>query len=211
MLFVGVIGNHCEINFTQLMKNVLWGAGIKVHSIHASKIDEITLETMFCDNANIDILAIYFGEKDIKNKFVKKVKFDIIIYLNNDDEYVAKIHDLKSNEIRSVLRDHLSPNGVIIVNEDSYGKSERQESVVSFGFSSFADITASSVGERESDDYCVCFLQEELMALNGIKQEPQEYKVNLHGECFNTHEVMAVLSVAIIAGVQSTDLDYINC
>jgi hypothetical protein len=95
---------------------------------------------------------------------------------------------------------------MVIINNDNDChldclNNETNKTIITYGFSSKADLTASSVGDSVLEEICICYLQETLKDRNGGMVEPQEFLVRLKDDIYDPYVVMAATSFAVLNGI----------
>jgi hypothetical protein len=94
---------------------------------------------------------------------------------------------------------------VIINNDNEYYldclNNGLSKEIITYGFSSKANLTASSIGKSMLDEICICYLQETLKDRNGGMVEPQEFLIRIKDDVYDPYVIMAATSFAVLNGI----------
>lgn len=159
-----------------------------------------------------DILLLKLNDHDIEKLFTNGVYFDFMIYTGmseNDDMPNDSIETFYPDKLNKLM----SERGVSIVNVDDGELISMlngiNQHIVTYGFNSKASITTSSIGDSSIDGSFMCCLQRSISTQNGKLIEPQEYKLKLEPGVFDTHNILAAASFAIVNGIDLNSLNFI--
>lgn len=209
MIIAGIIGHQGKVQTANIINSILSSAGQKV-SVADSKslveLDPVIMKSYLLelDKNNVDVLVLKINTTDIREKVIKDLHFDIIIYTDKADD-LKEGQDKNMEEVMRWIFSIMGEKGVVIVNfdDDNIVKllNGVRNSIVTYGFNSKADITTSSVGDTVFEDGFICCLQETISAKNGQLVEPQEYRINIESREFDRHNVLAAAAFAIINGI----------
>lgn len=141
-----------------------------------------------------EILLIKIKEKDL-NDAIDNLTLDTIIVndLYHWEKLSPKIHYLSNVKQKRIM---------LIINRDiiktSHFTDEERYRVLSYGFSSDSDITASSTGEPYSSGQFLCCVRDSLVSANGSRIEPQEFVMNPGEMINNPYNLLAAASFAVL-------------
>ena len=216
MLIAGIIGSEGKVQTASLINSILASKGKKVSVIDSASLlgldgNRIKAYISELGKNNIDLLLLKAGISDI-DKFLDEVQFDIVIYTDKADDSRGpdrKEYSEKMERVFSLMAD----KGVAIVNVDDIDLitllQGMKHSFVTYGFNTKASITTSSIGDRVFKDTFICCLQRSISTRNGKIIEPQEYKLKLEASEFDSHNVLAAASFAIINGIDLNNISEI--
>lgn len=215
MLIAGIIGSQGKIQTANIINTILTSTGKKMSIVDSKNLLGHDLKTIKSylyelEKNNTEILLLKINIDDIDLFLLNDIHFNIMIYTDKIEdipETDRNYYSAKMNKVFSLMAD----KGVAIVNaDDSELISLLQgikQPVVTYGFNTKASITTSSIGDTVFKDGFICCLQKRISARNGEVIEPQEYKLNLESSEFDTYNVLAAASFAIINGI---DLNHMN-
>jgi UDP-N-acetylmuramyl tripeptide synthase len=202
MLIAGIIGSEGKLQTANLINSFLTSTGKRISIVDTKNLlgydyKRIKAYLHELDKNNTDILLLKMNMEDTDLFLSNDMHFDIMIYTD-------KVEDIP---VFSLMAD----KGVAIVNVDDSDLISLLQGMkhhfVTYGFSTKASITTSSIGDPLFTDGFICCLQRTISARNGAVIEPQEYKLNLESNEFDIHNVLAAASFAIVNGI---DLNRIN-
>lgn len=209
MLIAGIIGREGKVQTANLINSILSARGKKVSVIDSANLaglDDTRVKNYLreLEKNNVDILVLKVNITDIKKEIYDILHFDIMIYTDKADDLIEE-EEAGYKELMRRTFSLLDEKGLIIVNVDDRNIGQVLEGlkhhIVTYGFNSKASITTSSVGDTVSEGGLMCCLQRTISAKNGLLVEPQEYKVNVESSEFDTHNVLAAATFAIVNGV----------
>ena len=214
MLIAGIIGSEGKLQTASLINSILALNGKKVSIIDSANLlgldgKRVKAYISELEKNNIDLLLLKTGISDIDKFLSDEVHFDIVIYTDK----VEDISILDQNEYAEKmvsLFSLMTDKGVAIVNVDDIdligllqGMKHR---FVTYGFNKKASITTSSIGDTLFKDSFICCLQRSISTRNGKVIEPQEYKLKLEASEYDSHNVLAAASFAIINGIDLNNI-----
>lgn len=214
MLIAGIIGSEGKVQTASLINSILASKGEKVSVIDSASLlvldsKRIKAYISELEKNNVDLLLLKTNITDVDKFLSDEVQFDIIIYTDKAED----IEESDRNEyLEKVARvfSLMAEKGVAIVNVDDsdlisvlQGMKHR---FVTYGFNTKASITTSSIGDSVFKDGFICCLQRSISTRSGKVVEPQEYKLNLEASEFDSHNVLAAASFAIINGIDLNNI-----
>lgn len=209
MIVAGIVGNSGTAETASLINTILSSRGKKVSAIDyksLEELDSVHLKQYIneLEKNGVDVLLMKIGLPEAGRGFFKELHLDAVIY---PDKIADPDKDLASCEwyARDMLL-LLDEKGVVIANEDDtdflkFLKGDRHP-VITYGFNSKASITTSSVGDMMSENGLMCCLQKPIPARSGLLIGPHEYRVSFTEGTFDTYNVLAAATFAIINGVE---------
>ncbi len=209
MLIAGIIGSEGQLQTARLINSILASKGIKVSIIDSASLftldsSRIRAYISELDRNNIDLLLLKMGISDIDKFLMDEVQFDIVIYTDKEEDITESEKKRYSEQMRKVFS-LMVDKGVAIVNVDDNDLINLLQGMkhhfVTYGFNKKASITTSSIGDTVSKENFICCLQRTIETRNGTVIEPQEYKLKLEENEFDSHNVLAAASFAIINGI----------
>jgi UDP-N-acetylmuramate-alanine ligase len=215
MLIAGIIGSEGKVQTASLINTILASKGEKVSVIDSAILlgldtKRIKAYISELEKNNVDLLLLKTGISDVDKFLSDEIQFDIVIYTDKADDIVESDRKNYSEKMSRVFS-LMAEKGVAIVNVDDINLISLLQGMkykyVTYGFNTKASITTSSIGDSVFKDGFICCLQNSISARNGKVIEPQEYKLNLESSEFDSHNVLAAASFAIINGI---DLNNIN-
>ena len=216
MLIAGIVDKDEKKATAGLINSIFSPLGKKVSIVDVKNLVELDRKTVKkyvseLDNNNIDILILHMNILDVEKEIFDFIHFDVIIYKD-------KAEYLKGSDSKTYLRlvkrlfSLLDEKAIAIVNVDDSelvaALEEIKKNVVTYGFSSKASITASSIGDDVFKDNFLCCLKRAIPTKSGILVEPQEYSIKAPANDLDVYQVMAAASFAIINGVDLNTLNF---
>ncbi len=128
----------------------------------------------------------------------------------------------KADDLKEIFNDNFSElmpkvfslmdeKGIIIVNADDSEIIQFLHGLkyytITYGFNSKASITTSSIGDDVYKENFMCCLQRTISVKDGLLIEPQEYRIKITSNDFDSYSVLAAATFAIVNGV---DLNAVN-
>lgn len=212
MLIAGILGSEGKFQTAGLINSILTQKGKRISVVDSKNFpgpDKKRIKSYISEleRNNTDILLLKINPADIDGFFLSDMHFDIIIYTDKSVESDSAKPYYGMERAFSLMSD----KGVAIVNVDDVEllnllQGLRQH-VVTYGFSTKASITTSSVGDSVLENNFICCLQRTISTRSGEVIEPQEYKLEFDGGGFDTRSVLAAASFAIVNGI---DLNFHN-
>jgi UDP-N-acetylmuramate-alanine ligase len=215
MLTAGIIGSEGKLQTASLINSILTSSGKKISVLDSKNLlglDLKRIKNYLCEleKNKVEILLLKISINDIDIFISNDFRFDVLVY-------TGKVKDISSTDPmaykNAMLRlfSLMAEKGVAIVNADDseligYLQGTKHH-IVTYGFNTKASITTSSIGDAVFKDGFICYLQRALSDRTGEIIEPQEYKLNLESNEFDTHSLLAAASFAIINGI---DLNGVN-
>ena len=213
MVITGIVGHDGKVQTANLISSILSSKGKKVSVVDSKIISEMDFRTVKdyvyeLEKNNVDILVLKMNIVDVDKVIFDYLHFDFIIYTGKPDslnEYESNNYSFLVKKMFSLLNE----KGIAIVNIDEndskqFLKDINKYCTVTYGFNSKANITTSSVGDNVLEDSFICCLQNNIPARDGKLIAPHEYRISIEASSFDTHNVLAAVSFAIVNGV---DLD----
>lgn len=209
MLLAGIVGREGRIETSSLISSFLVSTGKRVSVADSGGLSGLEFKRIRSyiselERNKTDILLLKLNVCDIEKLIINGVCFDVMIFTGSMDDIDKEETDGKSfcPERLSAL---MSERGISIINFDDRELISIFESlkhhVVTYGFNSKASITTSSIGDSLLEGSFMCCLQRSIPTQSGRLIGPQEYKLRLeHGE-FDTHNILAAASFAIVNGI----------
>ena len=214
MLIAGIIGNEGKVQTASLINSILASKGEKVSVIDSASLlgldsKRIKAYISELEKNNVDLLLLKTNITDVDKFLSDEVQFDIIIYTDKAEDIEESDRNEYSEKVARVFS-LMAEKGVAIVNVDDsdlisvlQGMKHR---FVTYGFNTKASITTSSIGDSVFKDGFICCLQRSISTRSGKVVEPQEYKLNLEASEFDSHNVLAAASFAIINGIDLNNI-----
>lgn len=209
MLIAGIIGCEGKTKIANLINSILSSRGKKVSIVDSSHLMELDSKRIKCylhelEKNNVHILILKINMADIENRIFNDFHFDIIIYTDKPDG-LNTVDIPACRDLTGRVYSLLDEKGIVILNVDDVELvnfiQDMKYHVVTYGFNSKASITTSSIGDMVSEDGFMCCLQKTIAAKNGMVIEPQEYRITMESGEFNTYNILAAASFAIVNGV----------
>ncbi len=216
MLISAIIGQ--SINKTEeLIKSLFSSTGKKISIIQMKVLKDLNYKKykdylLELERNGIDFLIIKVDILEIKYLF-NGLKFDIIFYTDKFEDF-SEDENLKYKDLMKKAFEFLDENGIAIVNVDDidYVKflQEMKHYIITYGFSSKASITTSSVSYTMfKDDFMLC-LQNSISTKSGLIIEPQEYRLKVDYNEINPNNILAAASFALINDIDLSSFDIIR-
>ncbi len=215
MLIAGIFGSKGKLQTAAIISSMLASKGGKVSVIDSAQfpaMDGLKIRAYIAElkKNSIDLLLLKTELADIDKLLSDDVQFDILIYtdkVEDNQKFEKAEYENKVKQVFSLMAE----KGVAIVNVDDnelirllQGMKHR---FVTYGFNTKASVTTSSIGDSVFKDGFICCLQRSISARNGRIVEPQEYKLQLDSGEFDSHNVLAAASFAIINGIDLNNVD----
>lgn len=209
MLIAGIIGHEGKSKTANLINFFLSSTHKRVSIMDAKSLMELGYSRAKgyiheLEKNHIDILILKIQLQEVEKELLKHIQFDIMIYTDKADDLTEEdemfIKDLMGRNLSL-----LDEKGIAIVNIDDdcllQALQGLKNRIVTYGFSSKASITTSSIGDIVSQKNFMCCLQRTIATKNGNLVEPQEYSIKLPTNGVNSYNVLAAASFAIVNGV----------
>lgn len=215
MLIAGIIGSEGKVQTASLINSILASKGKKVSVIDAASLPgldgrRIKAYISELEKNNVDLLLIKTGISDVDKFLFDEVQFDVVIYTDKAEDITRNDYPERIERVFSLMAD----KGIAIVNVDDSDLISllqgMKHSFVTYGFNTKASITTSSIGDTLFKDSFICCLQRSISTRSGKMIEPQEYKLKLETSEFDSHNVLAAASFAIINGIDLNNLNNIS-
>ncbi len=215
MLIAGIFGSRGKLQTAAIISSMLASKGEKASVIDSAQLpamDSFKIKAYIAEleKNNVDLLLLKTELGDIDKLLSDGVQFDILIYTDKVEDDLEFEKTQYTNKVKQVFS-LMAEKGVAIVNVDDselirllQGTKHR---FVTYGFNTKASVTTSSIGDSVFKDGFICCLQRSISARNGRVVEPQEYKLQLDSGEFDSHNVLAAASFAIINGIDLNNLD----
>lgn len=215
MLIVGIFGSEGKLQIANIISLILASSGEKVSVIDSAGIlnlDSTRIKEYIRElkKNNVDLLLLKTELADIDRFLSDEMQFDILIYTDKTESNMDLEKLDYTNKLKRVFS-LMAEKSVAIVNVDDnelirllQGMKHR---FITYGFNTKASVTTSSIGDSMSKEGFICCLQRSIPTRGGEIIEPQEYKLNLDASEFDSHNVLAAASFAIINGI---DLNHLH-
>lgn len=215
MLIVGILGSEGKLQIANIINLILTSSGEKVSVIDSAGMlnwDSTRIKEYICElkKNNVDLLLLKTELADIDRFLSDEMQFDILIYTDKTENNMDLDKIDYTNKLRRVFS-LMAEKSVAIVNVDDnelirllQGMKHR---FITYGFNTKASVTTSSIGDTMSKEGFICCLQRSIPTRGGEIIEPQEYKLNLDASEFDSHNVLAAASFAIVNGI---DLNHLH-
>lgn len=215
MLIVGILGSEGKLQIANIISLILASSGEKVSVIDSAgmlNLDSARIKEYIRElkKNNVDLLLLKSELADIDRFLSDEMQFDILIYTDKTENNM----DLEKFDYTDKLKrvfSLMAEKSVAIVNVDDselirllQGMKHR---FITYGFNTKASVTTSSIGDSMSKEGFICCLQRSIPTRGGEIIEPQEYKLNLDAGEFDSHNVLAAASFAIVNGI---DLNHLH-
>lgn len=209
MLIAGIIGSEGKLQTAGLISSILTSKGKRLSVVDSKNLLELDPKRIKAYIAelvknNTEILLLKVNVTDIDSLLMNDLHFDIMICTDRAEKPLELDHTGYSESMGRFLS-LMADKGVLIVNADDNGLLSLLQGlkhhVVTYGFNTKASITTSSVGDPMLENSFICCLQRTISTRTGDIIEPQEYKLELEANGFDTHNVLAAASFAIINGI----------
>lgn len=209
MLIAGIIGSEGKLQTAGLISSILTSKGKKLSVVDSKNLFELDLKRIKAYIAELeknstDILMLKINIADIDSFLMNDLHFDIMIYTDRAENPMELDHTKHSDNMSRFFT-LMADKGVMIVNADDSGLLSLlqglKQHMVTYGFNTKASVTTSSVGDTMLESSFICCLQRTISTRNGDIIEPQEYKLELDANGFDTHSVLAAASFAIVNGI----------
>lgn len=214
MLIAGIIGSEGKVQTASLISSILASKGKKVSVIDSAILMEfdgkrIKAYVNELEKNDVDLLLVKTGISDVDKFLSDELQFDVVIYTDKAEDIAeSDMHEYseKMGRVFSLITD----KGVAIVNVDDCDLISLLQGMkhrfVTYGFNTKASITTSSIGDTVFKDGFICCLQRSISTRSGKLIEPQEYKLKLEANEFDSHNVLAAASFAIINGIDLNNI-----
>ena len=215
MLLAGIVGREGKMKTASLISSFLVSTGKRVsvadsNSMVGFDFKRIRSYILELEKNKTDLLLLKLNEQDVEKLIENGLSFDIMIYTGKSEENDSPVNK-KTFHPERILK-LLNSRGISIINVDDNSLllmlDGIEQHVVTYGFNSKASITTSSIGDSSIDGSFMCCLQRTIPAQNGKLVEPQEYKLKLEPGEFDSHNILAAASFAIVNGI---DLNSLYC
>lgn len=215
MLIAGIFGSKGKLQTAAIISSMLAAQGEKVSvidSTHLPAMDGSKIKAYIAEleKNSVDLLLLKIELADIDRLLSDGLQFDILIYTDKAEDGLDFEKPEYKNKVKQIFS-LMADKGVAIVNVDDnelirllQGMKHR---FVTYGFNTKASVTTSSIGDSVFKDGFICCLQRSISARNGKIIEPQEYKLQLESGEFDSHNVLAAASFAIINGIDLNNID----
>ncbi len=214
MLIVGILGSEGKLQIANIISLILASSGEKVSVIDSAgmlNLDSTRIKEYIRElkKNNVDLLLLKTELADIDRFLSDEMQFDILIYTDKTENNMDLEKTDYTNKLERVFS-LMAEKSVAIVNVDD-GELIRllqgmKHRFITYGFNTKASVTTSSIGDSMSKEGFICCLQRSIPTRGGEIIEPQEYKLNLDAGEFDSHNVLAAASFAIVNGIDLNSL-----
>jgi UDP-N-acetylmuramyl tripeptide synthase len=156
------------------------------------------------EKINTDILIIKNSLNELVKGLLSHINFDIMLFIDKAEDLKREKFEKYSRILRQdgVL---INKNTVMIVNADYISVLELIESkqyyTVTYGYSSKAVVTASSVGDSMTENNYLCCIQKNINTIKGKIFEPQEFKIHMFQSSHNIYNILAAAAFTVVNGI----------
>lgn len=209
MLIAGIISQSDKESTANLI-NSIFSASKKRFSIVDSKsltnLDSKRFKAYLNEllKNDTDILILKVNIYDLDKEIFDYLKFDIIIFNDKADDFKESSSDNYKEFMRKAFS-LLDEKGIAIVNADDNELTNFlngiKHYIITYGFNLKASITTSSVGDLVAKNNIMCCLQRTVFARNGSIIEPQEFIIKTKTDMYDTYNVLAAATFALVNGV----------
>ncbi len=215
MLIAGILGSEGRLQTTNIITSIFTTNGEKVSVIDS--VDMLNLDSMRIKEYirelkknNVDLLLLKAEPADVDRFLSDELQFDILIYTDKTENSADSEKAEYANKFKRVFS-LMAEKGVAIVNVDDNELIRLLQGLkhrfITYGFNTKASVTTSSIGDSVSKGGFICCLQRSIPSRDGKIIEPQEYKLHLDAGEYDSHNVLAAASFAIVNGI---DLNHLN-
>lgn len=208
MLIAGILGSEGRLQTASIINSILTAKGKKVSIIDSGCMPGLDGQRIKAyigelEKNNVDLLIFKTTISDIDKFLSDEIHFDILIYTDKaeDADIDNEEYEKKLERVFSLMEE----KGVAIVNDDDselirmlQGQKHR---FITYGFNKKASVTTSSIGDSVFKGGFICCLQRPVSTRSGKVIEPQEYRLQLDEGEFDSHNVLAAASFAIVNGI----------
>lgn len=209
MLLAGIVGCDGKVQTANLISWIFSSTGKKVSIIDSSNLASMDSQLVRgylqeLARNHVDILVFKIDMMDVDKLLRNGLHFHVIIYTDKVNELNVgsrEEHQAFSQKIFSLLDER----GIVIVNVDDTELIKLLQGMsrytVTYGFNSKASLTTSSTGDMVLEDGVICCLQRTIATTNGMQIEPQEYRVKVGSQGYETRNILAAATFAVVNGI----------
>ncbi len=209
MIIAGIIDQDEKMGTINLINSIFYPAGKKVNIIDSSSLTHLDYFRMKSylnelERNKTDILMLKINLLDAYKENFGFLHFDVMVFADKADD-LKEISNDNFSELMRKLFSLMDEKGIVIVNADD-GEIIKflhglKYYTITYGFNSKASITTSSIGDDVYKENFMCCLQRTISGKNGLLVEPQEYRIKVSSNDFDSYSVLAAATFAIVNGV----------
>lgn len=209
MVIAGIIDQDEKMRTINLINSIFYPAGKKVSILDSSsltQLDSFRIKSYLneLEKNKTDILILKINILDVYKEIFEFLHFDVMVFADKADDIKEVSNDNFSELMRKILS-LMDEKGIVIVNADNSEIIKFLHGfkyyTITYGFNSKASITTSSIGDDLYKDNFMCYLQRTISGKNGLLVEPQEYRIKVDYNDFDSYSVLAAATFAIVNGV----------
>jgi UDP-N-acetylmuramyl tripeptide synthase len=209
MLIAGIFGTQGIERTASLVSSILSSNGQKVSVVDSKHLIELESRKIKSyinelDKNNVNVLILKVDIMDVMKDFFNNIKFSIMLYTDKSDE----IEGISSDDYSRLMHKSFSlleEKGIVIVNVDDSELIKFlhgiRHHIITYGFNSKASMTTSSIGDTLTKADFMCCLQRTISDRNGTLVEPQEYRIKIKANEFDTYNILAAATFAVMNGI----------
>lgn len=193
MITIGVLGSQGKSTVAEIIRDQLAKHGERSYIIGTSEDSSIKFFEIL---DTIDYAIIEVSREDILQKHLEKIKFDILIQTNIEQESEDLI-----NEIQKLIC-NVKENGYVIFNSDSIQKINFQCDKIypiTYGLNGKTTVTASSIDDMQGICFSFC-LQRAIVTVQNTLIQPFEQPVVMEGAYGDIYFLLPALTCMLILG-----------
>jgi UDP-N-acetylmuramyl tripeptide synthase len=215
MIIAGIIDQDEKMGTINLINSLFSPAGKKVSMIDSGSLTQLDFFRIKCylnelERNNTDILILKINLLDVYKEVFGFLHFDVMVFADKADD-LKEIFNDNFSELMPKVFSLMDEKGIIIVNADDSEIIQFLHGLkyytITYGFNSKASITTSSIGDDVYKENFMCCLQRTISVKDGLLIEPQEYRIKITSNDFDSYSVLAAATFAIVNGV---DLNAVN-
>ncbi|MCT4621700.1 MAG: Mur ligase family protein [Marinisporobacter sp.] len=219
---IGIAGTNGKTTTAKMIYHVLREQGVYVGFISKEEIStngekletdfsHLNIENIFylsdeMTKKNVEIIIMEIDHSFFDKKVLQGMDFDMIVYTSIEMDDIKNIDETKKYmDLQKDILSNLSHKGILIINTDDKNSFKLLENIknrliITYGFSSKATITASSI-EIAPIEFNCC-IQRGITSLNNIDLEPMEVPIamNFIGK-HNVYNALAAITAVLILGI----------
>ncbi|RCX11163.1 Mur ligase-like protein [Anaerobacterium chartisolvens] len=206
MLLAAITCNKDNSETANLINSFLVSTGKKISITDSKSLMEMSPSHIKeyiqqLSRNNFEYLIIKINPYYINKTLLDYIHFDIMILTEKADDLKRINYENYFYAIRSFFS-LMDDKGTIIMNVDDnealkFLKGFKHH-IITYGFNSKASVTTSSVGNMGSEDSFMCCLQRTVSTKSGVVVEPQEYRIKLESNEFDSYNILAAAAFAIV-------------
>ncbi len=215
MITIGITGAEQESGIINMLRKIMNQADLKFsiiesYDFHLSMLPSVSLKDYIGElkKNKTDIAIIKIVKEKLIAGMYHHIKFNILVYNHiSDHNGQGPQHEEMAHEKK--IFDAMDKEDIAIINIDDQRVlqllRDSKMCVITYGLSSKATITASSI---EADSDCSTFiycLQRTLCTVEGRDIEPQEFPVRIiSSKDKNTYNTLAAVTTALVCNADAS-------